>query len=106
MPGDEISETLQGWKKMGHMRGVLVIKTTIGSCQAPVTALSGATEIYACGMVHNKHENKSLECSSNNDVFEAGLRCPMIFLFYLWAKRWGSCVIWHSLLSLLLCAAY
>lgn len=86
--------------------GGCVIETTPESCRAPVTALSGATEIYACGMVHDKHENKSLECSSNNDVFGAGLCCPMIFLFYLRAKRWGSCVLWHSLLSLLLCAAY
>lgn len=88
------------------MGGVCGIETTMESCQMPVTALSGATEIYACGMVHNKHENKSLECSSNNDVFGTGLCCPMTFLFYLWAKRWGSCVLWHSLLSLLLCAAY
>lgn len=66
------------------------------SCRVSVTALSDATEINACGIVHNKHENKSLECSSNNDVFGTGLCCPVIFLFYLWAKRWGSCVLWQA----------
>lgn len=67
--------------------GGYVIETTMESCWVLVTALSSATEIYACGTVHNKHENRSLECSSNNDVFGAGLCCPEIFLFYLWAKR-------------------
>lgn len=42
----------------GWGSGGCVIETTMESCQVPVTALSGATEIYACGMVHNKHEIK------------------------------------------------
>lgn len=59
----------------------------MGSHWAPLTALSRDMEIYACGSGAYKRENKSPECSLNNDAFGTGLCCPMIALFYLRAKR-------------------